>query len=192
MKLEFFLNILKFVNFKFITHISYFWNNFSNIWLYLSKVEYLFIICKLLKKHMFLRFTILTDCCVIDRPFSIYRYEIIYNLLSITFNIRIFLKIFLLENIFIQSLNKIFLNSNWIEREIWDMFGIIFIYHNDLRRILSDYSFEGHPLRKDFPLTGFVELQYDDKLLSLKYVPIELAQDYRIFTFLSPWEEIAF
>lgn len=150
------------------------------------------IICKLLKKHSFFRFTLLIDCCVIDKPFNIFRYEVIYNLLSISLNIRLLLKLYLFENKFIFSLNNLFLNSNWIEREIWDMFGIIFMNNYDLRRLLNDYSFEGYPLRKDFPLTGFIELQYDDNLLSLRYVPIELAQDYRVFTFLSPWEELSF
>lgn len=190
MKLEFFLLILKDIFFKWITIISYSITDFHNFYIYLKSKDYLNILVKMLKKCMFLRISVLTDTCIIDKPSSFKRYELIYNLLSIMFNLRIFIKVYILENNVINSLSNNFLNSIWIEREVWDMFGIIFINNMDLRRILSDYSFEGYPLKKDFPLTGFVELQYDDNLLALKYVPVELAQDYRVFTFSSPWEDL--
>lgn len=114
----------------------------------------------ILKKHLGLQYKILSCISGVDFINNIYRFSIIYELLSITFNSRIRIKIFLQDCEYISSISKIFINANWWEREIWDLFGIVFENHFDLRRILNDYSFEGFPMRKDFPLSGFVETKY--------------------------------
>lgn len=114
----------------------------------------------ILKKHLGLQYKILSCISGVDFINNIYRFSIVYELLSITFNSRIRIKIFLQDCEYVSSINKIFINANWWEREIWDLFGIVFENHFDLRRILNDYSFEGFPMRKDFPLSGFVETKY--------------------------------
>ena len=116
-----------------------------------------------------------------------YRFCIVYDLLSLTFNTRLRIKTFVDEITTVPTIYTIFINSNWWEREIWDLFGIYFLGHPDLRRILTDYGFEGHPLRKDFPLSGYVELRYDTKKKRIISEPVELAQEFRSFTFEMPW-----
>lgn len=192
MKLNVVLFIFMNIIYKFLNNYVYPKNYLGYYYLYLKNIYFLVTCIKILKKHSFSQINLLVDCCILDKPFLFHRYELIYNFQSLSFNYKLFIKIFLLQNQFNFSLTSLFLNSNWIEREIWDMFGIIFINHPDLRRILSDYGFDGHPLKKDFPLTGFLELQFDDLIMALKYVTIELMQDFRIFWFLSPWEEIKF
>jgi len=124
----------------------------------------------------------------VDYPERKQRFEVVYQLLSLTFNRRIRLKILIEDNATVPSVISIFSAANWYEREVWDMYGISFDDHPDLRRLLTDYGFYGHPLRKDFPLTGFVELRYDPEEQRVGYGAVDLAQEYRSFDFTSPWE----
>ena len=130
----------------------------------------------------------LIDICAVDYPNEDERFELNYNLLSLIHNVRIRLKIRIHDKSPIQSSTDVFSSANWWEREVWDMFGISFSNHPDLRRLLTDYGFEGHPLRKDFPLTGYVEVRYDQETKRVIYEPVQLQQEYRNFDFLSPWE----
>ena len=137
-----------------------------------------------------LAFTQLTDLTAVDYPNRPYRFEMVYQLLSITQNQRLRLLVAVDEGAVVPSVISIFNAANWAEREVWDMFGIFFSGHTDLRRLLTDYGFEGHPLRKDFPLTGYVEVRYDDTQRRVVYEPVHLVQEYRDFDFLSPWEGV--
>ena len=130
----------------------------------------------------------LQDVCGVDWPGREERFEVVYNLLSLKHNRRIRLKLTTREGVAVPSATAVFSSANWCEREVWDMFGVLFDNHPDLRRILSDYGFEGHPLRKDFPLTGYIEARYDDELKRVIFEPVKLTQDFRTFDFLSPWE----
>lgn len=130
----------------------------------------------------------LMDICGADYPEESERFEIVYNLLSLRHNFRIRVKVRTGENAPIDSVTGIFSAAGWFEREVWDMYGVFFNDHPDLRRILTDYGFDGHPLRKDFPLTGFVELRYDEDQKRVVYEPVKLTQDFRNFDFTSPWE----
>ena len=130
----------------------------------------------------------LMDVCGADYPARPERLEVVYNLLSLKHNRRIRLKLTTIEGVPVPSATAVFVGANWFEREVWDMFGVLFSDHPDLRRILSDYGFDGHPLRKDFPLTGYVELRYDNEQKRLVFEPVKLTQDFRTFDFLSPWE----
>lgn len=137
------------------------------------------------------QFKLLMDICGIDNMQKYEnRFEISYNLLSVKYWTRMHVKIHVNEFTPVNSVIKIFKSANWYEREIWDMFGIFFKNHSDLRRILTDYGFEGFPLRKDFPQTGYVELRYNNDYKHLIYEPVELSQDFRSFDFLSPWNQI--
>ena len=133
-------------------------------------------------------FKVLIDICGIDYPEKNKRFQVVYHLLSLRLNQRIRVKVELEENDLIPSIVEIFSAANWYERETWDLYGIMFSGHPDLRRLLTDYGFEGHPLRKDFPLTGYVEVRYDEEQKRVVYEPVKLAQAYRNFDFLSPWE----
>ena len=130
----------------------------------------------------------LIDITAIDYPDSIPRFEVVYILLSSVSRKRLIVKIRVNEGDLVKSSTGIFKSANWSEREIWDMFGIFFSGHPDLRRLLTDYGFEGHPLRKDFPLTGRVQVKYDTEQSRVVYEPVNLIQEYRDFDFLSPWE----
>nr|AVN67186.1 NADH dehydrogenase subunit 9 [Perofascia sp.] len=141
-----------------------------------------------LKNHTNSQFKILSEICTVDYINKEKRFEIIYNLLSIRFNTRLKVKIMVNELQPIDSIISLYRSANWCEREIWDMFGIFFINHPDLRRILTDYGFEGHPLRKDFPLSGFLEIFYNELKKRIVYEPINLSQQYRLFEFNSPWD----
>ena len=134
------------------------------------------------------QFKQLMDICGVDYPERPKRFEVVYNLLSLVHNNRVTVKVMLEDNSSIPSVSKVFSSADWWEREIWDLFGIFFSGHPDLRRILTDYGFDGHPLRKDFPLTGYVEVRYDDAQKRVVYEPVKLTQEYRDFDFLSPWE----
>jgi NADH-quinone oxidoreductase subunit C len=137
-----------------------------------------------------LAFTQLIDVCGVDYPETAERFEIVYHLLSMSNNQRIRLKLTVGEETPVPSATAVFACADWLEREVWDMYGVFFADHPDLRRILTDYGFEGHPLRKDFPLTGYVEVRYDEEQKRVIYEPVKLAQDFRTFDFLSPWEGI--
>ena len=134
------------------------------------------------------QFKMLMELCGVDYPERENRFDIVYCLLSLTLNQRIRVKTQTNVDIAVPSVAGIFSSANWWEREAWDLFGIYFSDHPDLRSILSDYGFEGHPLRKDFPLTGYVELRYDDEQKRVVYEPVALNQEFRNFDFLSPWE----
>ncbi len=147
-------------------------------------------VMKFLKDDVNCQFLTLLDVCGVDYPDDDERFEIVYHLLSLTHNNRIRVKLRTDEDTPVASVTNLFNSANWWEREVWDMFGVAFSDHPDLRRILSDYGFEGHPLRKDFPLTGYVELRYDDEQKRVVYEPVKLTQEFRTFDFLSPWEGV--
>ena len=128
------------------------------------------------------------DVTAIDWPGREPRFDVVYHLLSPKHNHRIRVKIAVGENTPVPSIIDVFPGANWFEREAYDLYGVLFTGHPDMRRILTDYGFEGHPLRKDFPLTGFVEVRYDDEEKRVVYEPVRLSQEFRNFDFLSPWE----
>ena len=152
--------------------------------------ESIFQTIKDLKDNKNLIFNQLIDITAIDYPSNSLRFEIIYILLSMVRNQRIVVKTFLGENEGIESITTIHKSADWYERECYDLFGIKFLNHPDLRRIMTDYNFEGHPLRKDFPLTGHTEVRYDDLEKKVIYEPVKLTQEYRNFDYMSPWEGI--
>ena len=133
-------------------------------------------------------FKLLLGICGVDYPERPERFEIVYSLLSIRHNRRIRVKVATDEDTPVPSVMGVFSCANWYERETWDMYGVFFSDHPDLRRLLTDYGFEGHPLRKDFPLTGFVEVRYDNEQKRVVYEPVRLTQEFRSFDFLSPGE----
>ena len=143
---------------------------------------------KLLKENENLQYDQLMDLTAIDYPSREKRFDIVYILLSMTQNKRIIVKVSLKEDENIESITSIHKASDWYERECYDLFGIKFLNHPDLRRIMTDYNFEGHPLRKDFPLTGHTEVRYDDLEKKVVYEPVQLTQEYRNFDYMSPWE----
>ena len=132
----------------------------------------------------------LMDVCGVDFPEREKRFDVVYHLLSMTQNTRTRVIVQTDEGTPVPSVSGVFNAAAWFEREAWDLFGIFFSGHPDLRRILTDYGFEGHPLRKDFPLTGYVEVRYDDEQKRVVYEPVKLTQEFRSFDFLSPWEGI--
>jgi NADH-quinone oxidoreductase subunit C len=133
-------------------------------------------------------FTVLIDICGVDWPQRANRFDVVYHLLSLTKNARVRLKVQVGEDSPVPSIVSLFPAAGWHERETFDMYGIIFADNPDLRRLLTDYGFSGYPLRKDFPLTGYVELRYDDELKRVVYRPVKLVQEFREFDFMSPWE----
>lgn len=139
------------------------------------------------KLNCFFQCKSLLDIYCVDYPTRSRRFELSYLLLSYRYNVRITVRTIVTKNLSVSSVSSVFSSASWLEREIWDMFGVFFFDHNDLRRILTDYGFEGFPLRKDFPLTGFLELKYDDQKKKVVCEPLQLVQDYRYFDFLSSW-----
>jgi len=137
-------------------------------------------------------FKILVDLCGVDWPQRAKRFDIVYHLLSLTRNLRVRVKAEVGEGEAVPTAIPIWPAAGWFERETFDMYGIAFEGHPDLRRILTDYGFSGYPLRKDFPLTGYVELRYDDDLKRVVYQPVQLVQEFRDFDFMSPWEGAAY
>lgn len=133
-------------------------------------------------------FKVLTDITAVDYPERPERFEVVYNLLSLKFNSRLRVKVLTDEKTAVPSASSLFSSACWYEREVWDMYGVCFDKNPDLRRILTDYGFEGHPLRKDFPLTGYVEVRYDEEKKRVVYEPVQLDQEFRTFDFESPWE----
>ncbi len=145
-------------------------------------------ILKFLRDDAQCRFIQLMDLCGVDYPERNRRFDVVYHLLSMHANMRIRVKAAVGEDEAIATVKDIFPCAEWYEREAFDMYGILFTGHDDLRRILTDYGFEGYPLRKDFPLTGEVEVRYDDEQKRVVYEPVKLVQEYRNFDYLSPWE----
>lgn len=145
-------------------------------------------VVKILKENEKLKLNQFIDLTAVDYPNKENRFEMIYILLSVKFNFRVIIKFFINENASVDSITNLFPAANWYEREVWDLFGIAFNNHPDLRRLLTDYGFIGHPLRKDFPLSGNVEVKYDLNEKKVVYEPIKLTQSFREFEFESPWK----
>ena len=143
---------------------------------------------KFLRQDSNCLFEMLVDVCGVDYPERRERFEVVYNLLSLRHNQRVRVKLTVDEGVAVPSVHDIFPSASWFERECWDMYGVFFTGHPDLRRLLTDYGFDGHPFRKDFPLTGYVEVRYDDEERRVVYEPVKLTQAFRSFDFLSPWE----
>ena len=140
-----------------------------------------------LKLHIGYQYNLLTCISGVDFLGKDYRFSVVYDLLSLNYNTRLRVKTFVNEVTTVPSSINIFINANWWEREIWDLYGIYFYNHTDLRRILTDYGFEGNPMKKDFPLSGFLELRYDEGKKRIVAEPLELTQEFRSFTFETPW-----
>jgi NADH-quinone oxidoreductase subunit C len=134
------------------------------------------------------KFGLLMDLCGVDYPERAQRFDVVYNLLSLNHNQRIRVRVRSDEQTPVPSVTGVYSSAGWFEREAWDMYGVFFSDHPDLRRILTDYGFEGHAQRKDFPLTGYVEVRYDDEQKRVVYEPVSLVQGFRQFDFMSPWE----
>ena len=143
-----------------------------------------------LKMHCNTQFQQLVDVTAVDYPTRDKRFNVVYQYLSISYNARLRVKTMVDSVTAVESLTQCYQSATWWEREVWDMFGIFFSNHPDLRRILTDYGFEGHPLRKDFPLTGYVEVRYDDSEKRVISEPVEVSQEFRYFDFATPWEQI--
>lgn len=153
-------------------------------------LEHLSSFLLILKNNSNCLFKVLVDITAIDFPERSNRFEVVYHLLSIKYNSRIRVKVEVKEEDVLPSSSSVFKSAIWLEREVWDMFGVFFANHPDLRRILTDYGFEGFPLRKDFPLSGYTEIRYDDEAKRIVYEPVEISQEFRTFDFLSPWEKL--
>ena len=180
-------NLEKLVNAELSSKIQSSEIKYNELLLKISVNEIVAVIT-FLKSNNKLRFKQLIDIAAIDYPNEDKRFELVYLLLSIENNLRIKISVKFESDEKIPSITKIFPSANWMEREVFDMYGIKFINHPDLRRILTDYNFKGHPLRKDFPLTGFNEVRYSEKDKKVIYEPVKLEQNYRNFDFSSPWE----
>jgi NADH-quinone oxidoreductase subunit C len=153
-----------------------------------TEVERLVEVGRLLRDDPRFRFINFTDVTAVDYPSRERRFDVVYHLLSPTLNARIRIKLQADETTQVPSFIEVFPGADWFERETYDLYGVIFTGHPDMRRLLTDYGFDGHPLRKDFPLTGFVEVRYDDQQKRVVYEPVKLNQEFRKFDFLSPWE----
>lgn len=153
-----------------------------------AKAENLVALLAFLRDDVQCGFVSLIDVCGVDYPQRPDRFDVVYHLLSPRQNIRVRVKVSTAEDEPVPSATAVYPGADWFEREAYDMYGILFTGHPDLRRILTDYGFEGYPLRKDFPLTGFVQVRYDDEVKRVVYEPVELRQEFRNFDFLSPWE----
>jgi len=139
--------------------------------------------------HTNCQFKVLIDICGVDYPEKAARFEVVYHLLSVKYNSRIRVKLAVDELTPVDSVTSIYNSAGWYEREVWDLYGVFFSNHPDLRRILTDYGFDGHPLRRDFPLTGHTEIRYDEAEKRIVTESVELAQEYRVFDFASPWDQ---
>ena len=153
-----------------------------------ARADRIVAVMKFLRDDSVCRFIQLIDLCGVDYPERSQRFDVVYHLLSMHNNLRIRIKAKVGEDETIPSVIPVYPGANWFEREAFDMYGIVFDEHPDLRRILTDYGFEGYPLRKDFPLTGYTEVRYDDQEKRVVYEPVKLVQEYRNFDYLSPWE----
>jgi len=156
-----------------------------SMFIVLSSIEK---ITSILKLNNICKFRTLIDITAVDYPAEEMRFTLVYHYLSMQQNIRIRIKSSIKEGQIVPSITKLFPAANWFEREVFDMYGILFSNHPAMRRILTDYGFQGHPLRKDFPTTGYLELRYDQERKKVVYEPVKLTQEYRRFDFMSPWE----
>ena len=181
------IDLEKKINSELTTKINKTEIKYNQIYLETDKDD-LIDICLFLKTNNDTKFRQLIDITVVDYPERNQRFEIVYLFLSHEFNQRIVLKYSISENEVISSLTSIFPSANWMEREVFDMYGVSFKDHPDLRRILTDYNFKGYPLRKDFPLTGHTEVRYSEEEKKVIYEPVKLEQNYRNFDYESPWE----
>jgi NADH dehydrogenase (ubiquinone) Fe-S protein 3 len=162
--------------------------NRNAIFLNVSK-ESIITVSTVLRYHLGFRFDSLLDIWAMDRPEAKERFKVGYNFLSVFYNFRVIVYTTTTKDHFIDSVTSLFQSANWLEREVWDMFGVFFINHPDLRRILTDYGFTGFPLRKDFPLSGYTQVRYDEESKKVLLEPLELSQGFRYFNFSSPWED---
>lgn len=153
-----------------------------------AKRESIVALMKFLRDDPACLYKVFVDICGVDYPSRVERFDVVYHLLSLRHNRRIRVKLATDEATPVPSIISVFAGAGWYEREAYDMYGILFDGHPDLRRILTDYGFDGHPLRKDFPLTGFVEVRYDPEQQRVVYEPVQLKQEFRTFDYLSPWE----
>lgn len=153
----------------------------------ITSPDHLILVTNVLKNHINYQYTLLSCISGVDLLKQNYRFMIAYEFLSLTFNSRMRIKVFVNDYDYIPSLTFLFINANWWEREVWDLFGLFFFNHPDLRRILTDYGFEGYPLRKDFPLFGFRELRYDNNQKTIVSEPVVLSQEFRFFDYETPW-----
>ena len=162
----------------------------ENILIINTTKEALLNLLLFLKNNQFLQFKTLVSITAVDYPKKKNRFEINYFLLSYKLNTRIIIKLETNDTTPVPSITSIYKGANWYEREVWDLFGVFFSNHPDLRRILTDYGFEGFPFRKDFPQTGFVEVRYDDEKKYVTYESLELTQEFRSFDFVNPWSDL--
>ncbi|TNE57282.1 MAG: NADH-quinone oxidoreductase subunit C [Alphaproteobacteria bacterium] len=153
-----------------------------------ADVDAIVRVIRFLRDDASCRFSNLIDICGVDYPTRENRFDVVYHLQSLHQNQRVRVKVQANEETIVNSITELFPSANWFEREVFDMYGVLFKDHPDLRRILTDYGFAGHPLRKDFPLSGFVEVRYDEDQKRVVYEPVNLPQEFRSFDFLSPWE----
>jgi NADH-quinone oxidoreductase subunit C len=153
-----------------------------------TEAEKIADVVRLLRDDPRFRFVNFTDVTAVDYPGRERRFEVVYHFLSPMLNARVRIKLQADETTQVPSIIEVFPGADWFERETYDLYGVIFVGHPDMRRLLTDYGFDGHPLRKDFPLTGFVEVRYDDQQKRVVYEPVRLNQEFRKFDFLSPWE----
>jgi len=179
-------NILK----KYFSFFIYYDINY--FCLYLNNIKFIGNLLYYLKQSSFFLFKLLTDLTIVDNLNSQWkkRFKIVYNLFSFKFKFRLLLNSFININEPIYSMIFLYRNANWLERELWDMFGIFFINHPDLRRILTDYGFKWFPLRKDFPVSGYTEVWYDEHLQDITFKPIKLMQEMRFYHLISPWSHL--
>lgn len=157
---------------------------------FLIKTNLLENVLIILKNHFKYQFKILTCISGSDYPENYYRFSVLYELLSVKYNSRLRIKVIVDEITPLNSIEKVFIGADWWENEVWDMFGIFFLNKANITRLLTDYGFQGYPLRKDFPLTGFTESRYSVTKNRVIYENVELAQEYRTFNLMSPWEEL--
>lgn len=162
----------------------------SELSLHLRSPDALLPTLHFLRDHRFASFCQLSDITAVDWPTREKRFELFYVLLSHRYASRLMVRVNVGPMEVVPSASGLFASANWAERELYDMFGVLFDGHPDLRRILTDYGFEGHPLRKDFPLSGFTELRYDEEQKAIVYEPVELAQEYRKFDLGNAWEQV--
>ena len=183
--LNFLTYILNLLSSDFFEKIIY--KRTNNILIFEIKKEKLKLLLNILKNHYLFQFKTLVSITAVDYPQRKERFEVNYFLLSYLLNFRLIIKVNTNDTNPIPSIVTIFNSANWYEREVWDLFGVFFSNHPDLRRILTDYGFDGFPFRKDFPQTGFLEVRYDDEKKYVLYESLEMAQEFRSFDFATPW-----